>query len=504
MHARGLYNLVRSHEEIVLKKPLKILFVTSEVAPLMSTGGLADVASALPQALHAQGHDVRVIMPCFRSLSPGQRGEQLLTYAVEMGPRLVSGALRKTALPNTRVPLYLVEQEAYFMRPHPYGSGAHEYPDNAERFSFFCAATLEGIKRTGWHPDVVHCHDWHAAAVPALLKTRYEKDVFWGGTPSLFTIHNLAYQGRYSADRFAATGLPAELFTPEFLEFHGDFCLMKAGLVFSDKLSTVSPRYAREIQTAEYGVGLDGVLRHRAKDLHGILNGVDYTIWNPAKDEHLEANYDAANMAGKAACKAALQRALGLPVREVPVFGSVTRLFWQKGLDLVADAMPELLRHDLQVVVQGTGDPEVEQRLQRWAAEFPEKISLVLKFDRALAHQVHGGSDFFLMPSRYEPCGLSQMYSFAYGNIPIVRRTGGLADTVVHLDPVHRKNETSNGISFIPLTPQAITRAVVQAMGLYRTQEFLEVQKRGMAADFSWEQSAKAYDALYRETIAAV
>jgi starch synthase len=488
-----------------LGKPLKILFVTSELAPLISTGGLADVAASLPQALKAQGHDVRIIMPCFGNIPLEYRGDPYCLCVAELGAKVQHGAMRVAAVPGTDIPLYLIEHEGYFGRERPYGVGAYEYDDNAERFCFFCLAALHAIPQTHWRPDIVHCHDWHTAPIPAFLRTRFQDDPFWGTIPTLFTIHNLAFQGRYGAAKFADTGMEPWLFQPNYVEYQGDMNLMKAAIVFSTKLNTVSPRYAKEIQTLEYGAGLDGVLGTRSADLHGILNGVDYTLWNPSTDAHLPANYDQRNLSGKQVCKKALQEAAGLPVNAAtPVIGIVSRLFWQKGLDLVVDALDRLAAYDLQLVVLGSGDPDLERRLTAAAQRYPDRIKVRLTFDVPLSHLVQAGSDFFLMPSRYEPCGLSQLYSMAYGTVPIVRRTGGLADSVRDINPVYRKHKNATGISFVPLTVDALVKSIRDAMRLYADKAaFATVQHAGMNEDFSWERSCRAYTDLYAEAIAA-
>jgi len=483
---------------------LKILFVAAEVAPLMSTGGLADVVQALPKALAAAGHDVRIAIPGFKAIPESARGAHVAIVSATLDDRDSFGALRESVLPGTDIPLYLVEHEGYFGREHPYGTGTHEYTDNAERFCFFCQAVLDGVRQTAWQPDLVHCHDWHSAPIAGFLKTRYARDDFWHDMPVLFSIHNLAFQGRYTANHFPSTGFDPELFAPEYLEFHGDMSLIKAAIAFADKLSTVSPRYAKEIQTPEYGAGLDGMLRTRRADLHGILNGVDYSVWSPASDPHLATNYDAKDRAGKAACKKALQKRLGLPQRDVPLFGIVSRLYWQKGIDLVAAALSDLMDEDLQLVVLGTGDPAIEGALTAAAGSHPRKMRVELGFDVPLSHQIQAGADFFLMPSRYEPCGLTQLYALAYGAVPIVRHTGGLADSVRGLDRITLERGTATGLGFIPLTHQAITRAVRAAVKLYgQPEDYRQMQRRGMAQDFSWKRSCAEYVALYHETIAA-
>ncbi|HEX73512.1 MAG TPA: glycogen synthase GlgA [Candidatus Hydrogenedentes bacterium] len=499
-----LYGAGFSLRNLLVKRRLKILFVTSELTPLVSTGGLADVAAALPRALHAQGCDVRVVMPRYRSIAGHYRGEPAGMCMADLGVKMEYGALRRTTAPGTKIPLYFIEHEGYFGRERPYGVGAYEYDDNAERFCFFSQAVLHGLAQNGWRPDVVHCNDWHTAPIPVFMRTRYRADAFWGRVPALFTIHNIAFQGRYSADKFASTGFEPWLFSPQYVECEGDMNLMKGAIAFATRLNTVSPRYAREIQTPEYGAGLDGMLRTRSGDLRGILNGVDYEHWNPATDPHIAANYDVDDLKGKAVCKRALQKTFGLPQRNAPVFGLVSRLYWQKGVDILADAMDRLAAMELQFVFLGAGDPELENRLADIARRHPDKVAARFSFDAPLAHQVQAGSDFFVMPSRYEPCGLSQLYSLAYGTVPVVRKTGGLADSVRDVNPVHWKRGDATGITFVPLTPEAILRAVRRAMELYADKKRLaKVRRAGMREDFSWDRSCREYIRLYEEAIAA-
>jgi starch synthase len=472
------------------------------MTPLVSTGGLAEVAAALPRALHAQGHDVRIAMPCYQQIAEAHRGEQYCLCQADYSDRTVHGALRRSVVPGTDIPLYLVEHEGYFGREAPYGVGAYEYDDNAERFCFFCLALLHAIPQTGWKPDIVHCHDWHTAPIPVHLKTRYGDDAHWGNVKTLFTIHNLAYQGRYDASLFGRTGFSPELFHANALEYEGDMNLMKGALAFSDKLNTVSPRYAREIQTIEYGAGLHGMLSMRREDLHGILNGVDYGIWNPATDNHIAANYDTSNMTGKAVCKLSLQKMFGLPASDVPVFGIVSRLHWQKGIDLLTDALHDLMQRDLQLVILGTGDPSIETALGNAAATYPDKLGVYIGFDSTRSHAVQAGSDFFLMPSRYEPCGLGQLYAMAYGTIPVVRRTGGLVDTVNPYQPLYRDTTGATGISFLPMTHQAVTRSVMAALDIYKNKPLLEqLRANGMKQQYSWDRASKDYVALYEATL---
>lgn len=484
--------------------PIKVLFATAEVAPLLSTGGLADVAAALPKALKAAGHDVRLIMPFYGSLPALPESARRGLCIAHLGSQTAYGALWESVLPGTEIPLYLIQHDHYFGRPTPYGDGNHEYQDNAERFCFFSQAVLDALPQTGWKPDLVHCHDWTTAPIPIYLKTTFARHAFWAGTPCLYTIHNLAYQGRYGADRMASTGFDPELFHPECLEYHGDLNLMKGAITLADRISTVSPRYAREIQTREYGEGLDGILRNRVNDLSGILNGADYALWNPETDPHLPANYSRDNLAGKAICKREFQREIGLAEADVPLFGIVSRLAWQKGIDLLIEGIRALPPGEAQVVILGTGDPWLQHQLKEVERERPTDVRVHLDFNVPAAHRLQAASDFFLMPSRYEPCGLSQFYSFAYGAIPIVRRSGGLADTVTDLNPLNLKRGTANGLSFVPLTAHSLALRLRQAIGIYRDRVLFEtLRARGMREDYSWTRSCADYVALYKQCVEA-
>lgn len=484
-------------------KPLKILFVCAELAPFAAKGGLGDVANALPRALHAQGHDVRFALPCYKRLPAQIAGDQHCMVVADLGARTAHGALRISTIPGTQIPLYLIEHEGYFGRDELYGDEVHEYEDNAERFCFFSLAVLHGVAQTGWRPDVVHCHDWHTAAMPAFIKTRVAHTLAWRGMPTLFTIHNMAYQGRYKAKYLPYTGLSPSLFTPDCLEFFGDLNLIKAGIAFASRINTVSPTYAREIQTPEFGEALDGFLRTRTKSLSGVLNGVDYDVWHPSKDKLIPANYGHDDLSGKKTCKIQLQKTLGLPVKDVPLIGMVTRLYWQKGVDLVVEALPKLLNMDVQLIVLGKGDPFYEQPLKEAAGLHANRLKAILRFDTRLSHLIEAGSDFFLMPSHFEPCGLSQLYSLAYGTTPIVRQTGGLADSVVHIGKANLRNGSATGIVFKEETAEALVAAVRQAVRLYDSPETLRgVQLAGMESDFSWYSSADAYIHLYRQAMA--
>ncbi len=483
--------------------PLKILFLASEIAPFAKTGGLADVANSLPKALTALGHDVRLVMPCYASIPKNLLGKRLGTFMVYLGGNHLSGAVRLSTLPGSRVPVYLIEQGLYFARSGLYQAGGRPYSDNLERFAFFSLSALEGVAQTGWLPDVIHCNDWHTALAPAFLKVSQRVNPACRGIPTVFTIHNLIYQGRFPGAQFYQTGLPERLFTPDYLEYYGDVNVMKAGIAFASRISTVSPQYAEEIQTPEGGWGLDGYLRTRSADISGILNGIDYAEWNPAEDPLIPAHFSRKNLRGKSRCKSALQTDLGLPDKNVPLFGCVSRLVYEKGIDLLIDSLETLFREELQLAVLGTGDSELERRLAEASQRRPELLKVILRYDEALAHQFYAGCDFFLMPSRSEPCGLSQMYSLAYGAIPVVRYTGGLANSVRDATARNLTDGKATGVVFREPAVEDFVHAVRRALEIYQDPERRRrLRKAGMAEDFSWERSSREYERLYREALA--
>ncbi|HIJ74636.1 MAG TPA: glycogen synthase GlgA [Candidatus Hydrogenedentes bacterium] len=485
-----------------MTKPLKILYVSAELAPLASTGGLGDVANALPRALHALGHDVRLAVPCYQAMPEHLRGAPMCNCDAPMGVRTVAGTFRLTTMPGTDIPLYLVQNDRYFDRPDIYGPGGNEYPDAMERFCFFSMAVLDGVGKGDWVPDVVHCNDWHTAIIPAHIKTRLATDPVWRGMPTILTIHNLAYQGECPASKLPETGLSWALFTPDCLEFYGHINLMKAGIAFASRTTAVSPRYAREIQTPEFGGGLDGFLRTRARGLTGILNGIDYERWNPDTDADIPANYTPDDLSGKAACKTALQQEFNLPARDVPLFGMVSRINWQKGFDLLPTALDRALAGDIQVFILGSGDGPHEDACAAVARRHPDRMRVVLRYAPPLARKVYAASDFFLMPSRFEPCGLSQLYALAYGAIPIVRRTGGLADTVYPVTARGVEEGRSTGLVFVRASSAAIFAAMRRAVKLFEDKERLHaVRLAAMRQRFSWDASAVNYARLYRQAI---
>ncbi len=474
---------------------MRILFLASEVHPFSKTGGLADVAGALPAALARLGHDVLVATPLYgKVLREGVEDTgQPLELRFPFGREAASLHLSEQGEGHR---VLFIGSRRFFDRPELYGDAGGDYPDNHLRFGFFGMAALSGALKLGFIPDIVHLNDWQTGPVAVALRAGYAQSPL-GGAKSVFTIHNMAYQGFFSQHALTELGLPRELFHPGGLEFHGQLNFMKAGLVYADALTTVSPRYAFEVQTPEGGWGLDGVLRARAKDLHGLVNGVDVEEWNPAKDAFLPARYDAKDLSGKSFCKRALQDRFGLehgdPRRAPPLFGLVSRMVSQKGFDILLPALPYLLDRGAQVVVLGSGDPRYQQGFRELAARYPGKLGLHFGYDVALSHLVEAGSDFFLMPSLYEPCGLNQMYSLLYGTVPLVRAVGGLDDTVRDL-----AEPSGTGLKFGPFEPGALAHAMQRALDLYEDPKALrEVRRRGMKEDFSWDRSARGYEALY-------
>ena len=488
---------------------LRVLHVGAEIFPVLKTGGLADVLGALPAALAQAGADARVLLPAFPSI------EAALTDMREMGQiaapwggapaRLLAG---RFAAPSLRgVPAYLVHHDALYSRPgNPYGdaSGA-AYADNHRRFALLgLAATrlAEGLD-PGWLPQVVHGHDWHAGLAPAYLA--FSRAAGASHARSVFTVHNLAYQGLFAPTVFGELGLPAEAYTLHGVEFHGQVAFMKAGIFYADRITTVSPGYALEIQGTELGCGLDGLLRERSALLSGILNGVDASVWNPADDTAIARRYSAEKMTGKVACKTALQRDCGLAVQnDAPLFTVVSRLTAQKGLHLVAEALPAIVERGGQLVVLGTGDADLEAAFARAAQARPRQVALRQGYDEALSHRIFAASDVTLVPSRFEPCGLTQLYALKYGSLPLVHRTGGLADTVVDCTLEDMADERATGFVFDRFDAAELTRALRRVFALWaRPRDWRTVRRRAMDQRFGWDTAAASYLALYRGLVSA-
>lgn len=487
---------------VAAKEALKVLFIASEAVPFAKTGGLGDVAGSLPPALRRLGADVRMVLPLYRAVR--ERGLEMhpveRDVQIPLGPRQLRADILETG-PSEGVPVFLIEREDLYERPNLYGNSWGDYYDNLERYAFFCHAALRVPGGASFWPDIIHCHDWQTGLIPALVKGPYAHARELRGVSTVFTIHNLGYQGLFPQEGFGVTGLPKDrFFHPGGLEYWGNVSLLKAGIVYSDAITTVSPTYAREIQGPEYGLGMEGVLQGRAHALTGILNGIDTRAWDPATDAHLPEMYSPRDMKGKGACKAALAREMGLdPVLgtgQRPLLGMISRLDAQKGLDLVLSVLEQVLAMDVGLAILGSGEEAIQEGLKGFAARYRGKIGLRIGFDDSLAHRIMAGSDVFLIPSRYEPCGLTQMYALRYGTIPVVRATGGLADTVSEFDEASAQG---NGFRFAPYESKAFLDAVARAVRLYGRKALWEkARANGMAADFSWDRSAAQYMALYR------
>jgi len=474
---------------------LKILVVSPEVAPFAKTGGLADVAGSLPKALAALGHDVRVAMPRYKQITNAQ---YLTDLPVDMDGHVETAIVRQTSLRSGaghEIPVYLVDNYRFFYRDGLYG-----YHDEAERFSFFSKATLAMLPRIEFQPDVIHCNDWQSGPIPLFLKIKYEDEPFYQRMASVFTVHNLQYQGRFPKTVLRIMGLGDEYFTPERLEFWGEVNFMKAGIVYADVLNTVSNKYATEIQTPDLGEGLDGLLRRRAQDLYGIVNGIDYEEYNPSTDRRVPVNYDSNSLDRKKECKAALQREMNLPAEDVPLIGLISRLVSQKGLDLIADGIQEILRMGVQFVLLGSGEDYYQKLFAEVKLRHPHQVAVNLGFNADLAQRIYAGSDMFLMPSKFEPCGLGQLISLRYGTIPIVRSTGGLADTITDYN---ENKEHGNGFSFKPYRAADLLDTIHRAVSVYRDSpdEWQRLMKRAMENDYSWEHSAQEYVNLYQRAL---
>ncbi len=461
--------------------------ITSEAAPFAKTGGLADVLGALPPALAKLGEEVAVVMPRYGSVRMDGSTRIADAMALAVGPNAFTVAIDQVEREGVR---YLfVDCPPLYARPGIYSEDGVAYVDNHIRFALLNQAALE-IGRSIFKPDIFHAHDWPGGLLAPYLRENHGADPDFAGAKTVITIHNLGYQGNFPALVLGDLGLSPALFHPDGLEFWGELSFLKAGIVWSDAITTVSPTYAREIQTPEYGAGLDGVLRDRAAKISGILNGVDYAEWSPDIDPHLNDPYSARDLSGKRSAKLALLEELGLPLIETrPLIGIVSRFAGQKGFDLLEEITPELAEMDLAMAVLGSGEAPIEEMFRAMAADYPEKFAVEVGYDNGLAHRIEAGSDMFLMPSRYEPCGLSQLYSLRYGTVPIVRATGGLEDTVDEL----------TGFKFIEYTPEALLEAIRQALAAWSDRAgWLERMRRGMAKDFSWNAAAVEYQTLYR------
>lgn len=482
-----------------MKPELKVVYLSSEAVPYAKTGGLADVAGALPRALRNLGVDIRLMLPLYRSVKSGGFPIQRAIDRIEvpLGKSLLPASVWEMET-EEGVKVNFIDREDLYDRPNLYGNPLGDYYDNLERFSFFCHAVMRTLEAMRLRPDVIHCNDWQTGLVPALLVGPYRSSPFVGGTGTVFTIHNLGYQGIFPSEKLHITGLDqGEFYHPEGLEFWGNISLLKSGIVYSDAITTVSPTYAREIQTQEFGLGMEGILYHKRGVLRGILNGVDYRLWDPAKDPYIPENYFPGRMGGKQRCKESLIKEMGLDGRLVkrPLLGMTTRLAAQKGLDLVIQVMEDILSLDVGLVILGTGEDYYQRALEEASRRNPGRLAVRVGFDEPLAHRIMAGVDIFLIPSRYEPCGLTQMYAFKYGTVPLVRATGGLEDTVKHFDP---RTGEGNGFKFGPHEPRALLECIRSAVRVYENPVLWRtLVLNGMKEDFSWEKSARQYLDLY-------
>ena len=477
---------------------MKILYVSPEIAPFAKTGGLADVAQALPKAVKELGHDIRAVMPKYLSVADqGLTMERVTPFSVQMHNGLQGAVLWQAE--NGSVPTYFIENEAYFYREEFYGIGDWNYPDNLERFVFFCKAALECCKAVDFAPDVIHCNDWQTAALPAMLKAAYaayRRDPFFNPVPKVvYAIHNISYQGRFPEDHWPILSLPRSYYTYDF-EFYGQINLTKSAIHFADAITTVSETYAREIQTTDFGFGLQDVLQRRKENLYGILNGADYQQWSPDTDPYTYGiHYSVDDLSGKRRIKSKLRKEYGLPDTDaVPLIGMTTRFVEQKGIDLVTECAERILQLDTQMIVLGSGEQRYHDFFEWLRRSYPDRVGIYIGFNNGLAHRIEAGADIFLMPSLFEPCGLNQIYSLRYGTLPIVRLTGGLADTIV---------DGVNGFTFFDFTAHFFFDAAQRAIDVYRKHpdRWKQMMITAMGQDFSWEKSAEKYLSVYAKTL---
>jgi starch synthase len=489
-----------------MARPLNVLLVSSEVEPFAKTGGLADVAGALPQTVRELEHEIRVMMPRYGSINERKSHLhemlRLKDIDIPVGKKRFSASVKSSFISNNhvKVQVYFLDNPTLFGRSGLYVSPdtKKDYADNDERFIFFCRGILEVLKKLGWAPDIIHCNDWHTGLVPAYLKTLYRTDPFYRETRTVFSVHNMAYQGVFPKASFDKTLLPPDTFSEEGVQAYGNLNFLKAGLMYADAITTVSEKYAEEIGSSEeFGCGLQDVIKKRRKDLTGILNGADYTQWDPSVDELIPHKYDFRTIDLKLENKKALCARMGLPFQAgVPLIGIISRLADQKGFDLIGESIDDLMKMNCQMVLLGTGDKRYHDMFEKAARKHPQKLGVALTFNNELAHLIEAGSDMFLMPSRYEPCGLNQMYSLRYGTIPVVRATGGLDDTIQDCSAT---GGTGTGFKFTGYSSAEMLKALQRALKAYADQAtWKKLMKNAMAKDFSWESSAKKYIQLYR------
>jgi starch synthase len=479
------------------KENLKILFVSAEVSPFAKTGGLADVAGSLPQTLASKGNDVRVVMPRYKCIETGMT--YITDFPVQMGNKIETCIVRETIVSNNNekasVPVYFIDSYQYFDR-----DGIYCFHDDGDRFAFFCNAVLEMLPHINFQPDVIHCNDWHTGPICMLLKEKFNSNSYYEKIATVYTIHNLEYQGNFDKGILSCFNIGEEIFQPDKVEFYGRFNFMKAGLVYADIISTVSETYAKEIQTEQFGEKLEGLLERRSNDLYGIVNGIGYDQFSPETDPRIFKNFNEKNIKIKKENKYALQNEMGLPKKDVPMLSLISRLTGQKGLGLIVDKIDEIMSNDVQFVLLGTGDPHYEDAFRYAKEKYPDKVAIHIGFNASLAQRIYASSDIFVMPSRFEPCGLGQIISLRYGTIPVVRAVGGLADTIIDYD---LNKEDGNGFSFSEFSANQFYMTLMRAIDVYtnKPKEWQQLVKKAIIQDFTWNKPADKYLELFKKAI---
>ncbi len=484
---------------------MKIAEVSPEIIPYAKTGGLADVVGTLPLYLEKAGHEISMFMPFYKSVKKSGIDIKLLdiTFDIPIDDIKHTVTLWKSIHHGSKnIAIYFIQRDEYYDRDALYGTESGDYQDNSERFIFFSKAVIEAIKRLGLSIDIIHCHDWQTALIPVYLKTLFKHDEKLSSIKTVLTIHNLAYQGIFRQEDMKLTGLDMSLFNWRNLEHWGKVNFLKCGIVFADIVTTVSKKYAEEIRTVEFGCGLEDVIKEYENKLYGIINGVDYTEWSPENDNLISHQYSVEDISGKTLCKMHLQKRLNLPQTEAPLLGMISRLAEQKGVDLLIVIMDDLMKRDLQLVILGIGDEKYHQMLKEAVPKYNSKLSVNIMFDNKLAHEIETGADIFLMPSKYEPCGLNQMYSLRYGTIPVVRETGGLADTIIDANDENLKNGTATGFTMKGYFAAELLFAIDRALELYKSKaQWRSLIRNAMKQDWSWEKSANQYVELFKSVL---
>ncbi|MFV1976214.1 MAG: glycogen synthase GlgA [Candidatus Scalindua sp.] len=484
---------------------MKIAEVSPEIIPYAKTGGLADVVGTLPLYLEKAGHEISMFMPFYKSVKKSGIDIKLLdiTFDIPIDDIKHTVTLWKSIHHGSKnIAIYFIQRDEYYDRDALYGTESGDYQDNSERFIFFSRAVIETIKRLGLSIDIIHCHDWQTALIPVYLKTLFKHDEKLSSIKTVLTIHNLAYQGIFRQEDMKLTGLDMSLFNWRNLEHWGKVNFLKCGIVFADIVTTVSKKYAEEIRTVEFGCGLEDVIKEYENKLYGIINGVDYTEWSPENDNLISHQYSVEDISGKTLCKMHLQKRLNLPQTEAPLLGMISRLAEQKGVDLLIVIMDDLMKRDLQLVILGIGDEKYHQMLKEAVPKYNSKLSVNIMFDNKLAHEIETGADIFLMPSKYEPCGLNQMYSLRYGTIPVVRETGGLADTIIDANDENLKNGTATGFTMKGYFAAELLFSIDRALELYKSKaQWRSLIRNAMKQDWSWEKSANQYVELFKSVL---